>query len=436
MLEPTLTRRTLIRAGASLAAGAVVLPHVSRGAHIAPRGGIRVGVIGCGGRGTGAAHDALHASPDTIITALGDAMPDRLAGCRANLEGNESFKGRVQVTDETCFHGLDAYQRVLAAPVDVVILATPPGFRPIHFAAAIDAGKHVFMEKPVAVDPAGVRTVLAAAARAREKKLNVVSGTQRRHEACYLAAMERIRDGAIGCVLGANVSWNQGGLWMHPRKPEWSDTEWQLRNWLYFTWLSGDHICEQHVHNIDAALWALGDDLPSRALGLGGREVRTSPDYGHVFDHFGVTFEYDDGRFIVSQCRQIDGCAGRVEEIIYGSEGSVHLSSGRAQIKGKNPWRWEDSQPSPYVAEHVDLIAGVTGGPYINEGERIARSTLVAIAGRESAYTGATLALDRVLNADLCLMPVSLELPGTLAMPEVAVPGRTKLPPPIAAERS
>jgi len=426
------TRRSLLHSGAALAAGSLVLPHPSRGAHAAGRGGIRVGVIGCGGRGTGAAHDTLNASPDTIITALGDAMPDRLASCRASLEGNESFKDRVRLADETCFTGLDAYRRVLAAPVDVVILATPPGFRPIHFAAAIDAGKHVFMEKPVAVDPWGVRTVIDAAARAKEKNLNVVTGTQRRHETCYLEAMDRIRAGAIGRVLGANVSWNQGGLWMNPRQPEWSDTQWQLRNWLYFTWLSGDHICEQHVHNIDAALWALGDDLPSRALGLGGRQVRTSADYGNVFDHFGVTFEYDDGRFLISQCRQIDGCAGRVEEIIYGSDGAAVLSSGRAQIKGANPWRWEGQQSSPYVAEHASLIAAITGGPYINEAHRIARSTLVAIAGRESAYTGATLALDRVLKADLNQMPPNLALDASLPVADVPVPGKSKLPAPIA----
>ncbi|MGQ0629314.1 MAG: Gfo/Idh/MocA family protein, partial [Phycisphaerales bacterium] len=311
--------------------------------------------------------------------------------------------------------------------VDVVILASAPGFRPVHFEAAIEAGKHVFMEKPVATDPAGVRKVIAAAKAAKEKNLSVVAGTQRRHEVCYQEAFKRLQDGELGSVVGASVYWNQGGLWMNKRQPAWSDMEWQVRNWLYFAWLSGDHIVEQHVHNIDVAYWAMGA-LPLSVTAMGGRQVRTSPEYGHVFDHFACDFEFPGGRRVASYCRQIDGCASRVEEIIRCEQGSATLRQfGTAEFAGRTSWKWQGKQTNPYVQEHKDLMASITGaGPYVNHGQRIAESTLMAVMGRMSAYTGKSITWAQAMESKLDLMPRELAL-GDLPVGEVAVPGRTPL---------
>jgi predicted dehydrogenase len=431
-----LTRRAFVATAATMAAfgtsaaglAGEALARTRAGARLrrnAPANGrLKVGVIGCGGRGTGAAVNMLEASDDVEIWALGDAFADRLAACRDELAKlPESLAARVQVPEDRRFVGFDAYQRVLASGVDVVILATPPGFRPTHFAAAVDAGKHVFFEKPVAVDPAGVRQVIDSARKASEKKLNVVTGTQRRHERCYIEAFQRIESGAIGRVVSASVFWNQGGLWMNPRQPGWSDMEWQLRNWLYFAWLSGDHIVEQHVHNLDVAAWAVGKN-PTACLGMGGRQVRTDPAYGHVFDHFAVEYELPDGVSVSSQCRQIDGCAGRVEEVIRGTEGWAVLASGRAQIFGPRAWTWSGQQENPYVSEHRALVAGITGGPYVNEAERVAHSTLWAIMGRMSAYSGKRLTWKQALESPLDLRVADPRM-GPLPLPPVAVPGKT-----------
>ncbi|MFT3684655.1 MAG: Gfo/Idh/MocA family oxidoreductase [Phycisphaerales bacterium] len=431
MLHNTeLTRRDLLKTTA--AAGAVALAAGLPFAHAAGAtsrgaGRLKVGVIGCGGRGTGAAVNILEAGDQAEIYALGDAFPDRLNGCLSELKGQEVAKDRVNVDESRMFTGFDAYQKVLASGVDLVILATPPGFRPIHLDAAIKAGKHVFMEKPVAVCPAGVRSVLASAAAAKEKKLNIVTGTQRRHEACYLEGMKRVEGGDIGKIISASVYWNQGGLWMNKREEKWSDVEWQLRNWLYFTWLSGDHICEQHVHNLDVAHWAMGDN-PVRCTGLGGRQVRTSPEYGHVFDHFGIEYEYADGRTVSSYCRQIDGCASRVEEVLHGTDGQCITASGRAMLTGKKGWKWSGQQENPYVSEHKTLLAGVTGaGAYVNEGERIAHSTLMAIMGRMSAYTGKVVTWKQALDSQLNLLPKPDLALGKMDAGAVAVPGQTPL---------
>jgi predicted dehydrogenase len=423
-------------AGGAAAFGGLGFPAVrARGAVPVRATGaaIKVGVIGCGGRGTGAMVNSLEASPDTRIHALADAFADRIEGLRGEVQQlSPEMIARCNVAPANVFTGFDAYRKLLSTDCDVVILATPPGFRPIHFAAAVEAGKHVFMEKPVAVCPAGIRMVIEGARKAKEKKLNVVCGTQRRHESCYLEAMKRIEGGAIGKVLGATVYWNQGGLWMNKRRPEWSDVEWQLRNWLYFDWLSGDHIVEQHVHNLDVAAWAMGlggtqpnSAWPVKVSGMGGRQSRTSPDYGHVFDHFSIQYEYADGRTVTSYCRQVDGADGRVEEVIHGSDGQAVLSSGRAKIDGKSPWRWEGQQENPYMVEHKDLLAGVTGGAYINEGERIAHSTMMAVSGRMSAYSGKDMMWERVMKSNLDLRPSEGLVLGPMATPAVAVPGKT-----------
>lgn len=384
---------------------------------------IRIGVIGCGGRGTGAATDALDSGPGTKIVALADVFRDRVQSCRDYLK--ENYKDRADVADDHTFTGFDCYKQLLATSgIDSVILATTPHFRPAHFAAAVEAGKHVFMEKPVAVDAPGVRMVMQAAELAAQKGLSVVSGTQRRHEDCYLQALQRVRDGAIGRLVHGRVYWNQGGLWVKPKQPEWSDMEWQIRNWLYFTWLSGDHIVEQHVHNIDVANWVVGA-TPKTAYAMGGRQVRTGPEYGHIFDHFAVEYEYPDGTIINSMCRQIDGTDSRVWEAFSGTDGTLRTTSGQAEIKGKSAWRYSGSM-NPYKQEHVDLYASIAAGKPINEGKRIAESVLTAIMGRMAAYTGKTVTWEQALASKERLGPTTYEL-GPLPVPPVAVPGRTPL---------
>jgi myo-inositol 2-dehydrogenase/D-chiro-inositol 1-dehydrogenase len=366
------------------------------------------------------------------ITALGDLNPDRLEQSRSDLDKAAAenpdfaakYKAGFKVTSQHVYTGFDAYKSVLAAPVDLVILATPPGFRPLHLAAAVAAGKHVFTEKPVATDSVGIRSVLATYEAARKKNLGIGAGTQRRHQAEYLEAIKRLHDGAIGDIVSGQVFWNQGGLWNHPREPKWSDAEWQIRNWLYFAWLSGDHIVEQHVHNIDVANWVLGAH-PIRAIGVGGRQQRTDAKYGHIYDHFAVDFEYPSGARVMSMCRQIDGTPNRIGENFIGTKGSSDAST---KIVGPAAWTYpKPAKPvNPYVQEHTDLIASIRAGKPINELKTVAETTLTAIMGRESAYTGQELSWDEVLNAKLDLMPPQIAF-GSLAVPSVPMPGVTKL---------
>jgi myo-inositol 2-dehydrogenase/D-chiro-inositol 1-dehydrogenase len=389
---------------------------------------IRVGIVGCGGRGTGAARDAVRGSSGIEIVALGDLNPDRLEQCRAQLAKlageDAAFGAAYKVTPERCFSGFDACEKVLASGIDLVILATPPGFRPAQLAAAVAAGKHIFTEKPVAVDAAGIRSVLATYEAARQKNLGIVAGTQRRHQADYLAAVERIHNGAIGDVLGGQVFWNQGGLWSHEPKPEWSDGEWQIRNWLYFTWLSGDHIVEQHVHNIDVANWVLRAN-PLRATGVGGRQARTAPRFGHIYDHFAVDFEYPNGVHVLSMCRQIQGTRGKIGEHFAGTAGT---SDACTTITGARAWTFQKParMVTGYVQEHTDLVASLRAGNPLNELKQVAESTLAAIMGREAAYTGQEVAWDEALNAKQDILPSPIAF-APLAVPPVPMPGRTKL---------
>lgn len=424
MLNP-ISRRDALKAGA-VAAGALLTPSVFASALRRGDDALRVGVIGCGGRGTGAAFNAIEAHPSVRVVALADLFPDRLERSRAALAEGEELAGRGVVAPERCYHGFDAYQRLLNdGGLDMVVLATPPQFRPQHFAAAVAAGLHVFMEKPAAVCPAGVRMVIDAGEQARLANLSVVTGTQRRHQENYLAAMRELADGRLGVITSAECYWNQGGLWVHERKPEYTDVEWQCRNWLYFAWLSGDHIVEQHVHNIDVINWAK-DAHPVKALGLGGRQVRTSPQYGSVFDHFAVRYEYADGTPLLSMCRQIDGTAGRVEEVIHGTQGRLITRHGRSEIIGQGPWQHE-GQDNPYVTEHANLIKSIRGeGPYLNEARRVAESTLTAIMGRMSAYTGQEVSWDQAMKSALDLRCLSCEF-GPREVDPVPVPGRTPL---------
>ena len=386
---------------------------------------LRIGLIGCGGRGTGAVKDCITSSKGVEIVAMGDLFKDRLDESLKDLKKNVGQN--VKVSEQTCFIGFDAYEKVIACDVDIVILATPPHFRPVHLKSAIVAGKHVFMEKPVAVDPVGIRSVLASSELAKKKKLAIVAGTQRRHQAHYLEIIKRIHNGDIGRIVGGQCYWNGGkmeGYWKY-----WKQTsqlygmEWQCRSWPWFTWLSGDHIVEQHVHNIDIINWAIGSH-PVQCMGIGGRQVRK---LGNIFDHFAVEFEYPNGVRISSMCRQIEGCTNNVSERLVGTEGSTYTDGSIGRIEGQNPFKYNGPTPNPYIQEHTELIKSIRDGELLNEGKNVAESTMAAIMGRMSAYTGRALKWDWAMNASkLDLRPQKYEF-GDLPIRPVAVPGQTKL---------
>lgn len=430
---PPSRRQFLATSAAAGLGSALVSPALASSLFVQGSDALRVGVIGCGGRGTGAALNTLEADPSTRIHALGDLFQDRLDEAEATLRERQS--DRLDFSADRKFVGFNAYKQVLAEPVDLVILTTPPYFRPFHFAAAIAAGKHVFFEKPVAVDPAGIRQVLAAGREAKQKGLACVVGTQRRHDQGYLEAMKAVQDGVIGDVTGANVYWCQGGLWHHGRPDEWSDVEFQIRNWLYFIWQSGDQICEQHIHNIDVALWAFGDEAPQEVIASGGRLVRTDEMYGNVYDHMDCTFTMPGGRKIVSKCRQWpDAPAIAVGEEIYGTKGFARLNQIKdgchlLDYKG-NVLRAFDMAANSFVQEHVALITSIRDGRPLNDAQRIANTNLACIMGRESAYAGEVVRHDWAMNeSQLRLGPAdcdALEL-GAMDVTPLRVPGKYEL---------
>jgi predicted dehydrogenase len=423
MDNSSVTRRDFVKTAAAASVAAAVPGNL--GLFAAGSDALRVGVIGCGGRGTSAAINCLNAAPGVEIVALGDLVLDRVQSSLKKLK--EAFPSRVNVPADRCFTGFDNYLKVCACPdVNLIVTAAPPGFRPIHFKAAIEAGKHVFMEKPVAVDPAGIRSVIATSDLAKQKGLAVVAGTQRRHQAHYLEIMKRIQDGQIGEIVAAQCYWNQGDLWVKKREPGMTEIEWQCRNWLYFSWLSGDHIVEQHVHNIDVVNWAMGT-MPKNIVGMGGRQVRVAPEFGNIFDHFYVEFEYPNGVRVSSMCRQTKGCAERVEERIVGTEGVAHCTGNTGEIRGKKPWKFEGKEVDPYVQEHADLVASIQNGKVLNEGRQIAESTMCAIIGRMSAYTGRAISWEWAMNSSkLDLSPAKYEF-GPNPVDAVAIPGITQL---------
>jgi len=383
---------------------------------------IRIGLIACGERGTGAADNALESSPNVKLVAMGDVFKDHLDRSLKYL--TKFGPEKVDVPEDRQFVGLDAYEKVLASDVNYVILATPPGFRPLHLKAAVAAGKNIFTEKPVAVDGPGIRTVLEAYEEATRKGLAIGAGTQRRHQTGYLETMKRIHDGAIGDVVEARVYWNQGKIWVFPREEGWSDLEWQLRNWYYFSWLCGDHIVEQHVHNLDVANWAIGKH-PVSAVGLGGRQVRIAPEYGNIYDHFAIDYEYDNGVHVASYCRQMPNCQNNVSEALIGTKGFCQVN--KYTISGKNSWQLEGKDNKPYVQEHTDLIASIRSGKPYNELKSVAESTLTAIMGRMAAYTGQTVTWEQAMDSKEELMPAELGWNTPLAVAPVPMPGKTEL---------
>jgi predicted dehydrogenase len=369
---------------------------------------LKVGLVGCGGRGSGAADNVLEGASNVQIIALADMFPDKIEKIRKVL--NAKKHEGVKIQDDLCFTGFDAYKKLLASPIDYVMLCEPPGFRPQHFEAAIDAGKHVFFEKPVGVDPVGCRKVIEVGEKAKEKKLGVLPGTNMRHSRPIQETIKRIHDGAIGEVVSGRIYFNTGYLWNYPRQPQMSDMEWQIRNWYYFDWLSGDHIVEQHVHQIDLANWVLGSP-PVQATAVGGRQMRTEELFGNIFDHFYVDYEYPKGVHVQSMCRQWAGTPGQVGAFFEGTKGKAYVQGTDAgTITGANPWKWEGpKQTESHQQEHTDFIATIRAGKPINDARRIAETTLTAILGREAAYTGKVVKFDELMKSDLDLSPKKYE---------------------------
>ena len=383
---------------------------------------IRVGLIGSGGQGTRDTISCLNSAPNVELVAMCDIFRDRLDGSLETLKKEVGEK--VKVTEDTCFVGFDAYKNVIASDVDLVVIVSPPHFHPQHVKAAIEAGKHVFVEKPAAIDPVGIHSIIASSELAEKKGLSIVAGTQRRHNAPHLEVMKRIHRGDIGEIIAAQCYYNIGqmvGYWTYYEKGGMSDMEWQYRNWPWYTWLSGDHIVEQHVHNLDVMNWAL-QAHPVQAMGMGGREVRK---LGNVFDHFAVEYEYPNGVRVLSMCRQIEGCSIREGERFVGTKGIAH---GSGVIEGQNPYKFEGEFTDPYVQEQIDLIAGIRAGKPLNHGRRLAESTMTGIIGRMSAYTGRALKWDWAMNASkLDYTPPAYDFNIDLPAAPVPVPGKTKL---------
>lgn len=387
---------------------------------------LKVGLVGVGGRGSGAAVQALRADPNNILYAVGDAFVDRLEdGLDAITEAmGERAKLQIDVPHQRKFVGLDAIDQVLAAGVDVVLLATPPGFRPMQIERAVQEGVHVFAEKPVATDAAGVRRVLAACKLAKEKGLSVVSGLCYRYHEGRRAVIEQLQNGAIGDILAIQGNYITGELWSFPRQPQWTELEWQLRNWLYYPWLAGDHIAEQHIHTLDVMAWMKNDVYPVSAVSLGGRQVRTDPLFGTVYDHFATIYEWADGTRGFSYCRQQNGCHRDVNEYVMGTKGKANIF--QHTITGEREWKFEGKAKDMYQTEHDEMFAAIRAGKVINNGEYMCNSTMMALMGRMAAYTGQRISWQQAWDSQEILMPEQLSWDEAPPVSHVAMPGKTK----------
>jgi predicted dehydrogenase len=434
------SRRDFVKQSSLLAGGVLAAPLFS-GANVFSGADdtIKVALVGCGGRGTGAAVQALSTKQNVKLVAMADAFRDRLdrAYTRITSRENDSdskikISARVDVPEERKFTGFDGYLKAIAL-ADVVILATPPGFRPIHFEEAIKQGKHVFMEKPVATDPAGIKKVLEAAAVAKQKKLNVVVGLQRHYQSSYRELFKR-KD-MIGDITSAQAWWNNDGVWVNKRKAGQTEMEYQMRNWYYFVWLCGDHICEQHIHNVDVINW-FKNGYPVKAQGMGGRQVRKGVDHGEIFDHHYVEFHYADGSILNSQCRHIPGTMSKVDELLIGTKGKIQC--GAANIvdpKGKVIYQFDKkTENEPYQNEHDELFAAIAKGEFkFTDAENGAKSTMTTILGRMATYSGQVVEWDKAINSGVSLMPSTFDfaaappvLPDEQGFYKIATPGVTK----------
>ncbi len=432
------TRRDFIRNSAAITAGGILLPFASQADaffNTSTDDTIKIALIGCGGRGTGAAAQALSTKQNVKLVAMADAFKDRLSGAFDELTSEDSkVKNRVDVPEDHKFVGFDAYKKAMAL-ADVVILTTPPGFRPIHFEEAVNQGKHIFMEKPVATDPAGIQRVLVAAEKAKAKKLNVVVGLQRHYQLKYRELMKRLKDGMVGDVVSASAWWNNDGVWVNPRKEGQTEMEYQMRNWYYFNWICGDHITEQHIHNIDVINWAKGA-YPIKARGTGGREVRKGKDFGEIFDHHLVEFEYADGSILNSQCRHIKGTWAKVDELVVGTKGKIMFDAGHiADHKGKTLFHHDEKgNANPYQVEHDELFAAIAKNEYkFQDAENGAKSTMTSILGRMATYSGQEIEWNKAINSGINIMPSTFAWdapmplnPDANGLYPVAIPGKTK----------
>lgn len=425
------TRRAFLKQATAAAVGTGMAADLdlSRCAYAAGSDELKLGLVGCGGRGTGAAAQALTADQGTRLVAMGDVFSDRLNLSFDALREQREVGKRVDVASTRQFVGFDAYQQVIASGVDIVLLATPPHFRPMQLRAAIDAGKHVFAEKPVAVDPTGVRSVLESTELARKKNLAILSGLNTRYSFRAQELVRRVHEGAIGEIVALHTARYLSGVWVKPRQPGMTEMEYQMRNWYYFTWLSGDFNVEQFVHQLDFMAWLMKDQYPVSCYATGGRQARTGPEYGHIYDHFSSVFEYENGVRLFSTTRHQPGCSSVFTSVAMGTKGQASTSSRDSGITGANPWQppARDKETDSHQLEHDAFFAALRKGRIINNGEYMAKSSLMAIMERMSAYTGQTLTWEQAMNSKLDLKPSSYDWNGTPPPAEIAVPGQTKL---------
>jgi len=437
MKNSNFSRRTFVKS-ATLTGGLLLSPSFSLEAmaNSSNNKKLKLALVGCGGRGTGAAVQALRADKDVELVAVADAFKDRIESSLKSIYEELDGEIEVKVKEKNRFVGFNSYQKAIDK-ADVVILTTPPGFRPLHFKYAIDNDKHVFMEKPVATDAAGVRQVLNSAKIATKKKLNVVVGLQRRYQNSYNRTLKYIEDGTVGKILSGQVYWNSSGVWVRKRISGQSEMEYQMRNWYYFNWLCGDHILEQHIHNIDVANWFIGE-YPKSAAGMGGREVRNGLDHGEIFDHHYVEFKYPGGAVVSSQCRHQPGTKFNVSEAFQGSKNNITTSGDYCNVishEGKSVYKHNpNDDKSPYQIEHDKLFESIRSGGLINDAEYGAKSTLTAIMGRMATYTGKEITWDQALNSQEILVPENLSwnsipptLPDQNGRYKIPVPGVTKI---------
>ena len=423
-----LPRRAFLEKSAVLAAGTIAGLSLARSVHAAGDETIKLGLIGCGGRGSGAALNALKADPHTRLVAMGDTFADMLEKSYNNLKASE-VGDRVVVVEDHRFVGLDAYEKVLQSDVDMVLLAAPGGFRPLHLKASIDAGKHVFCEKPMAVDGPGLRKVIEAVEEAKKKRLAIRAGLCFRFDPVYQEAFQRIHDGAIGEILAIYATRMGGSLsakFNGQRKDEWGDLEWQMRNWSNFLWLSGDWMMEVACHEVDKIAWAMGDTPPLKCVASGGR---ATPLFGDIFDHFDVTYEYADAMPAILKTRNQDHCFGDYRQVFIGSKGRCSTGWGKASITGPNPWRLKRPKPGTpnmFDGEHITLFKALREGNPPNDGDRMVKSVLMSMMGRMSAYTGQEITWDMAMNSQEDTMPANLSWDMKLPVPDLPVPGITQ----------
>lgn len=431
--DPAKSRRDFIKSSTVAAAGALAatasFPYIAKSAPNSDK--LRIGFIGCGGRGTGAASQALQADSNVILHAMGDVYEDQLQKSLQSIQGAVKDEAKFDVAKDRQFIGLDAYEKVLKSGVDVVILTTPPGFRPQHFKAAVEMGKHIFLEKPMATDVPGLRSVMASAEEAKKKNLAVVAGFCWRYDSARRELYKRIHEGAIGEVRSIYATYLTGPVKSMPAKdsrPEgMSDVEWQVKNWYNFVWLGGDGLVEQAIHSVDKIMWAMKDAPPAKCTAVGGRMIPNNE--GNIYDHVEVNYEWENGvRGFMAQ-RQIPNCYGENSDYIMGTQGNAYIARGQVyttDLKGAVTWRYKGPTPNMYQVEHDEMYASIRAGNPINNGDRMCTSTLAGLMGRMAGYTGQEISWEQALNSQLKLVPDQLDWNGKLEVAPMAIPGKTR----------